>query len=58
MNDFWEWRSSSREFEGNPDSIRAGQEPDRTRGGKLGLIIGVVLFAVLAAVFVILEYAQ
>ena len=47
MNDFWEWRSSMREFNGRP-----------TRGGKFGLIVGTVLFAVLAVVFVIFEYAQ
>ena len=58
MNDFWEWRSSSREFDGKPDDIGGGQGSDRTRRGKLGLIIGVVLFVVLAVVFVIFEYAQ
>ncbi|WP_425904960.1 hypothetical protein [Nitrobacter sp. TKz-YC02] len=58
MNDFWEWRSSSREFDGKPDDIAGGHGSDRTRRGKLGLIIGVVLFVVLAAIFVIFEYAK
>ncbi|EAQ34354.1 hypothetical protein NB311A_13911 [Nitrobacter sp. Nb-311A] len=49
MNDFWEWRSSSREFEGRRDS---------TRGGKIGLIVGIVLFVILGAAFAIFEYAQ
>ena len=53
MNDFWEWRSSSREFDGKPDDIAGGHGSDRTRRGKLGLIIGVVLFLGLAVVFVI-----
>lgn len=58
MNDFWEWRSSSREFEGSPEGIRGRKEHDRTRGGKLGLVIGVALFVVLAVIFLIFEYAQ
>lgn len=58
MNDFWEWRSSSREFDGKPDDIGGGHGSDRTRRGKLGLIIGVVLFVVLAVIFVVFEYAQ
>lgn len=58
MNDFWEWRSSSREFDGKPDDVGGGQVHDRTRRGKLGLIIGVALFVVLAVIFVIFEYAQ
>ena len=41
MNDFWEWRSSSREFDGKPDDIGGGQGSERTRRGEVGLIIGV-----------------
>ena len=58
MNDFWEWRSSSQEFEGTHDSPNESKRRDSTRGGKLGLIAGVVLFVVLASVFVIFEYAK
>ncbi len=58
MNDFWEWRSSNREFEGSPQGIRGGKRHDPTRGGKIGLVIGVVLFVVLGVAFAIFEYMQ
>ncbi|GEC17182.1 hypothetical protein [Nitrobacter winogradskyi] len=58
MNDFWEWRSSSREFEGSHEGTGGDKVHDRTRGGKIGLIVGVALFVVLAVIFAIFEYAQ